>query len=437
MPTADLLKTRNGRFLTFGLLYISQGIPQGFTGVAMIAYMRKEGMPIDQIGLFGAALALPWAFKWVWAPLVDLIKLNRFGGRKAWIIFCNVMMIITLLIAADIDFTTNFQFLIVAVVLNNVFCATQDVAIDSLAIQSLQEDELGRGNGFMFAGSFTGYAIGGAGAMYVTSIWGFNTTLVFVSAMLFLSLTYVVFFVSDPNAFRESNARTKKLFRKFMNSLKEFLVELVGSFFASGTGPRVGLIFALLPSGAMALAGIIFSVLIVDYGLVDTEIAEIALYSTVLGAVGCMVGGFLGDKFGVLKMLALSYVLTAIPTVYLAWLISDIGLEAIPKNIFYAVVTLHGFLYGLIFGLFAAVFMKLTNPLVAATQFTAFMALANLATSIGNFWQGKVAQELGYAVVLYLDALLVILPILLIPFLKNPTQRAFATKGFRLTSQPE
>ncbi len=70
MPTADLLKTRNGRFLTFGLLYISQGIPQGFTGVAMIAYMRKEGMPIDQIGLFGAALALPWAFKWVWAPLV-------------------------------------------------------------------------------------------------------------------------------------------------------------------------------------------------------------------------------------------------------------------------------------------------------------------------------------------------------------------------------
>ena len=82
MQTTDLLKTRNGRFLTFGLLYVSQGIPQGFTGVAMIAYMRQQGMSLDQIGLFGAALVLPWAFKWVWAPLIDVIPLDE--GRRAF-----------------------------------------------------------------------------------------------------------------------------------------------------------------------------------------------------------------------------------------------------------------------------------------------------------------------------------------------------------------
>lgn len=36
----NLLGTRNGRFLTFGLLYISEGIPYGFTSVAMVAFMR-------------------------------------------------------------------------------------------------------------------------------------------------------------------------------------------------------------------------------------------------------------------------------------------------------------------------------------------------------------------------------------------------------------
>ncbi len=31
----NLLESRKGRFLTFGLLYISEGIPYGFTSTAM------------------------------------------------------------------------------------------------------------------------------------------------------------------------------------------------------------------------------------------------------------------------------------------------------------------------------------------------------------------------------------------------------------------
>jgi PAT family beta-lactamase induction signal transducer AmpG len=63
MPRFDLLGTPRGRFLTFGLLYISEGIPYGFSATAMVAFMRTEGLSLSQIGAFTAALFIPWSFK--------------------------------------------------------------------------------------------------------------------------------------------------------------------------------------------------------------------------------------------------------------------------------------------------------------------------------------------------------------------------------------
>ena len=63
--------------------------------------------------------------------------------------------------------------------------------------------------------------------------------------------------------------------------------------------------------------------------------------------------------------------------------------------------------------------MGMTNPAVAATQFTAFMAMGNVAISYGNFWQGIVADRFDYAMVLYLDALVMLVPLAIIPFLRN------------------
>ena len=102
-------------------MYISEGIPFGFTSIAMVTIMRKTGLSLEQIGIFVAALLLPWALKWAWAPLVDLIKLRRFGGRKAWIVFCTTMMIVTLLLTAALDLIADFQTLLMVIVLNNIF----------------------------------------------------------------------------------------------------------------------------------------------------------------------------------------------------------------------------------------------------------------------------------------------------------------------------
>ena len=60
------------------------------------------------------------------------------------------------------------------------------------------------------------------------------------------------------------------------------------------------------------------------------------------------------------------------------------GLPAVPLALFYAAIIVHGALLGMCFGVRNAIFISMTNPAIPATQFTAFMGMANLAISIGN-----------------------------------------------------
>lgn len=419
MRSTNLLNSRKGRFFAFGTLYISEGIPFGFSTTAMVMFMRLEGLSIEQVGAFAAAVMLPWGFKWAWAPLIDIVKLTRFGGRKAWIMFCLSMMIVTLVAMAMVDFVANYSVLIWMVLLNNLFGATQDVAIDSLAVSTLKDDERGIGNGFMFGGQYLGIALGGGGAIYVSSLWGFNSALVFVSCLLMLNFVFIALFITDPAVASPDAKRKTGRFAHFIATLGAFVRSLYDGFMLSGRGPKVGLLFAILPVGAMALGYAILGSFQVDYGLTQAQIAQVSILNTVAGGIGCLIGGFLGDKFGMKKFLGVFYFLTVIPTLYLAFKVSTLGINGISIEGLYIVIVFHGLVYGAAFALHAAIFMGMTSPAVAATQFTAYMAISNLAISAGNLWQGAVAERMGYEMALSIDAAFVVVALAVIPFLKN------------------
>ena len=238
-----MLDSRRGRLSAFGILYISEGVPYGFSSAAMVYFMRTEGLTLEQIGYFTAALFVPWSFKWAWAPLVDIVKLNKVGGRKAWIVICTIMMAITLLATAIVDFEEQFEILLWMIVLNNFFCATQDVAIDSLAVSTLKDDERATGNGFMFCGQYLGIAMGGGGAIYVSGAFGFESALIYVTVMLLANLVFCLLFISDPDARIPDIRRRVGALRHFAGVTGEFFRQLWIGFARSGRGPPVGLVF--------------------------------------------------------------------------------------------------------------------------------------------------------------------------------------------------
>src|SRR5436190_18031119 len=149
----NLLATRWGRLAAFFALYLTEGIPLGFTATAIATQMRRQGLGPEAIGAFVGSLYLPWAFKWIAGPIVDTFSSDRFGRRRTWIILMQIGMMATLLFALPIDYTKQLSLFTMIILVHNAFCATQDVAIDALAVNVLHEDERGTANGFMFAGA--------------------------------------------------------------------------------------------------------------------------------------------------------------------------------------------------------------------------------------------------------------------------------------------
>jgi PAT family beta-lactamase induction signal transducer AmpG len=73
--------------------------------------------------------------------------------------------------------------------------------------------------------------------------------------------------------------------------------------------------------------------------------------------------------------------------------------------------------------------MDVTNPLVAATQFTAYMALLNFAIGYSATWQGLAVERWGYPVTLTIDAVAGLLPLALLPWMTVPKRQAELSPG--------
>lgn len=441
MRLPNLLATRNGRLAAFFALYLTEGIPLGFTATAVATQMRREGVGPAEIGAFVASLYLPWSFKWVVGPFVDVFSSDRFGRRRLWIVLAQIMMVTTLLAALPVDFSAQLQLFTAMILVHNVFAATQDVAIDALAVNVLKDDERGLANGLMFGGAYLGQALGGSGVLFLTPYTGFPATF-FVVAAFVLSVTLLVALPMREPAGAAPAAGAGAGGRAVLGRLAGFAGDSLRAFFSS-RGAFVGLIVALMPAGAYALGLALQSNLAVELGLDDTRVGWLSLWSAVLSAAGCVAGGWLSDRFGRRRTLALFLVGTALPTLALAWVMQGHGwilpvdpqaadrrLPPPPLVSFFWFATLsYSVFQGLMYGTRSALFMDVTTPKVAATQFTAYMALLNLVIAYTARWQGVAIERWGYPVTLALDAGAGLLCIALFPLMTPRRARAAPAAG--------
>ncbi|MEO8836368.1 MAG: MFS transporter [Caldimonas sp.] len=435
----DLLATRKGRLATFFLLYVTEGIPLGFTAVAIAAQMRRHGLGPAAIGAFVGSLYLPWAFKWAVGPFVDVFSTERFGRRRLWIFMMQIGMVGTLLFAMHIDFVTQLSYFTAIIFLHNAFAATMDVAIDALAVNVLPEDERGSANGFMFAGAGIGQLVGGSGVLFLTAVMPFTATYPFVAASI-LAITVLVVLPLREKAIPLVTGEIRAA-RKIGRELANFVRDAWRAF----TGSRaalVGVVAALLPAGAYALSLALQSNLAVELGLDDNRIAQLNLASQAIFAPACILGGWLSDRFGRRRTLALFVFLTVVPTLWLAWVMWKAG-WILPVDIaapnrpqpgtylvfaFWAATLVYNLFQGLYYGIRSALYMDITNPLVAATQFTAYMAMLNLCISYTAWWQGISVEHIGYPLTLVIDSVVGLFGLLLLPLIRPPRAAGPAAK---------
>lgn len=148
-----------------GTLYFTQGLPYGFFTQALPVLMRKEGWSLGAIGLT-SLLALPWALKFLWAPLVDRWFWPHIGRRRSWILPLQVLTVLFLAAIAMVPAGSAIPVLIASVFVVNLLAATQDIATDGLAVELLPPSERGIANGIQVAGYRLGMIVGG-GALLI------------------------------------------------------------------------------------------------------------------------------------------------------------------------------------------------------------------------------------------------------------------------------
>ena len=439
----DMLATKRGRLLTFFLLYITEGIPLGFTATAVAAQMRRQGVSPGLIGMFVGSLYLPWAWKWVAGPVVDLVYSDRLGRRRAWIVACQCGMMLTLLAAMPVSFSAQFKLFTWIILVHNVFAAVQDVAIDALAVATLREEERGLGNGLMFAGANVGQAIGGAGVLFLTSyVPNFNVTFLMVVAAIATVTFGVALRLREPRvvlagvAGDENGARPARGPGRVWTELRAYVMTAARAMVGS-RGAFAALVLALLPMGAYALGLALGSNLSVELGMSDDRIALLSLGQTLLGAGGCVVGGYLSDRFGRRRTIALYVVGMIIPNLFVAAAMREYGWvlpvdpRAATKPVapaallwtFWGASLAYGWFQGLMYGARTALYMDVSEPAVAATQFTAYMGMMNVVIAYSAAWQGHAVERWGYPITLTADAVAGLLCIALLPFVrKRPLQ---------------
>ena len=81
------------KMLTCILCGFSSGLPYFIVVQMLPAWLKDSGVSIQEIGLFSLT-TLPYAFKFLWAPLLDLYIPPFLGRRRGWAIVAQIILLL-------------------------------------------------------------------------------------------------------------------------------------------------------------------------------------------------------------------------------------------------------------------------------------------------------------------------------------------------------
>ena len=195
----NLTDNRLRRTVSLCILYFAQGLPWGFAVVAFVAYLAENGFTAGETGTLLATIALPWTFKWIWGPVIDTLNIPIYGKRRLWVLFSQFGMAVTIGIILFVpNLIEQIDIVISLMFIHNIFASLQDVSTDALAVDVLQDHEVSKVNGYMFASKRAGMIVGGAVLGGLVSTIGIRGMLAIQLPLLLLIMVLPMFLYEKP-----------------------------------------------------------------------------------------------------------------------------------------------------------------------------------------------------------------------------------------------
>jgi len=369
------------------LICIFQGFSSGMPLYVLIqlvpAWLRSEGIDLATIGLFNLVM-IPYAWKFIWAPLLDRYKLPFLGRRRGWSLISQFMLLASISSLGLINPSIQIQIAIWLVFATSFFSATQDIVLDAYRREILKDDELGIGNSIFINAYRISSLIPGSLALILSDFIPWSTVYPIVGSFMIVGIitTFCI-----PESSEENIAP---------GSIKEAIIEPFFEFFSRKGGVKNALaiiIFMLLYKLGDSMATALATPFYIDLGFTLTEIGTVAKFSALWASiVGTIIGGLAMLKLSINRALWIFGLVQIISILGFA-ILAKIG-NSIP--VLFAVVSFE--YLGVSLGTVAltAFMAKQTNLSFTATQFALLTSIMVIPRTFANASTGYIINSVGY-----------------------------------------
>ena len=386
----DITKRSFLKYPLFGSLYFSEGLGFSLQIVIIPVYLIEMGVSLPVATIVAGVASVPWMVKFFWGGIVDYFICH---GRKKFIIIGGFLAAVGLISLVFIDpFVALIPFAFLSF-LTRIGTAFFDVSADAWAIEISREDERGKINAAIIAGTFGGMAVGSSLFGVIAKIFGYPY--VFLTAALLVILIIIFPLVVKEVKIVKNRQKIGKL---LVGEFKKKTTQLV-SIFAPVFTINSGVLMFLVP-------------LYMKTAL-QLDIAQIGLIAAIFPAtkvVGAIVGGTMTDRWG--RKITL-FIFLGICVFFSASLIIANTWQILA--VLYGII---GFLHGGSFTAFAAMLMDVTNPKVGATQYSILTSLANFGEMSSGAMSGSLVALVGFSRVFLYSAWALGPALLLLYFIK-------------------
>ncbi|KZC37202.1 MFS transporter [Rhodanobacter sp. FW510-R12] len=371
------------------LFGFSSGLPFLLVAGTLAYWLKENGIKLADITMIASA-GMTYAFKFVWAPLLDHGRLPgfaRLGQRRGWLLFAQLGVVFGLLAMAALTPRQLTPF-VAATLLVAFFGATQDIAVDAYRIEIAPIEA----QGALVATYSLGYRIGLllAGAVALILADHLSWRLVYVLMALAMAVPVATTLIArEPDVLRVRATRWR-------DAMRESVIDPFADFFRRYGWPLAGvtLLFLLLfKMPEQATIGGIMSPFYRDMGFSKTQIGTITkIYGIWIGIVGVFIGGAMVARWGAWRPLGITIVLCGCSNLLYLLLIAHPG----DLLVLTLVISGENLTLGMLGPPTVAFLSSLVNRQHTATQYALLSSLVNLPGKLLGFFAGGIATATGY-----------------------------------------
>jgi PAT family beta-lactamase induction signal transducer AmpG len=379
------------------LLGFSSGIPLALTGSTLQAWMASEGVDLAVIGVF-SLVGLPYAVKYLWAPVMDRFIPPFLGRRRGWMLVTQAALVLAVTAMAFSSPSVAPGFLAVLSLLVAFFSASQDIVVDAWRTEVLAPEELGPGAGVHILGYRVAMLTSGAVALILADRMPWRLVYLLMAGSLAVGIAASLL------------APEPEIAGKPPRTLKEAVVDPFLEFFAR-PGAILILLFVVFYKLDVVMAMALTTPFLLELGFTKTDIGAVTKGLGMVATIaGSLAGGAVVARTGMKASLWIFGILQSVSTLSF-FALARLG-HHYPMMV--AAIGIENLCSGMGTAAYAAFLMSLCDKRFTATQYALLTSLMAVTRVFAGAPTGVFVKAYGWETYFLVSALAAIPGLLLL-----------------------